>query len=263
MKKFAMSLMLLLSFSALAQTVQEAEGLYDKREADPSFAMQAGQMYEVLAGQATEKLEKAKLLNAASNAYYYVGTQKETNKEKMVVFQKGLNIAVKAIDEVRTSTANEELEQKALGMYRYGANLGKWGEANGVAASLGKWKNLRNNMLGVISMGYKSLEDYGANRILGRAYYKLPAPLGSKKKSYSYLSEAFKNTKAEGSTVSRNGLNNLFLVDLLISVGKKESAKKILNAFIAYEGREEELNSARIPETKAEIAEAKEILKNL
>lgn len=260
MRVMTLSLMLLFSLSTFAQTVQEAHDLYAQRGKDVSFAQQAADMFLTLADSTEDKLSKATYLNEASNALYYVASQATSKEDKKRIHTQGFNKASVAISLMRGTSVEAEKVQLALGLYRYGANLGKWGEANGVASSLSKWPNLKSTMESILSMGMKKTEWYGANRILGRAYYKLPFPLGSKKKSYNFLKEAFDNTK-NGNKVSIHGLNNLYLADLLIAIGKKEQAKKLLEAFVSLDA--ETLNPARIPETKAEMEEARVKLQDL
>ena len=97
MKRIVLSLMMLLTVNAFAQTVEQATELYSKRGTDFNFALQSAQMFETLAANTTDKLVKAKMLNSAANSYYYVGTQVETNLDKKKFFQKGINISIKAI----------------------------------------------------------------------------------------------------------------------------------------------------------------------
>lgn len=260
MRFLSMALMLLFSLTSFAQTMEEAKDLYAQRGADVSFAQQAADMYLNLAAGTEDKLSKATYLNEASNALYYVASQSNSTEDKKRIHTEGFNKASVAISLLRGTTVETEKEQLALGLYRYGANLGKWGEANGVASSLSKWPNLKNTMESIIEMGMQKTEWFGANRILGRAYYKLPFPLGSKKKSYNYLKEAFDNTK-NGNKVSVHGLNNLYLADLLVAIGKQDQAKKLLEAFVALDP--ETLCPERVPETKAEMEEAKAKLQTL
>ena len=260
MRILSIALMLLFSLTAFAQTMEEANDLYAQRGKDASFAQQAAEMYLTLSEGTEDKLLKATYLNEASNALYYVASQATSNNDKKRIHTEGFNKASVAISLLRGTTVEAEKVQLALGLYRYGANLGKWGEANGVASSLSKWPNLKNTMESIIGMGMKKTEWYGANRILGRAYYKLPFPLGSKKKSYKYLKEAFDNTK-NGNKVSIHGLNNIYMADLLIAIGKKDQAKKLLETFISLDP--ETLCPSRVPETKAEMAEARVKLQTL
>lgn len=246
--------------NVMAQSVREAEELYSRRGEDVSFAAQAAEKYSALAESESDNVKKAELLVGASKSLYYVGTHTDSNLDKKKNHQEGLNIAVEARDLVADKADEAQKKAYALSLYWYGANLGKWAEANGVSSSLGKWPSLKSSMNTIRALGYKELEDYGSSRILGRAYYKLPWPLGSKKKAYSYLKEAVENTK-NGHSVSVVGLNNLFFADVLVSVGKKDEAKKLLEDFVAADAAT--LNPARVPENKEEQEEAKQMLERL
>jgi len=262
MKLLVLSLVLTtLSLSAFAQSVEQAAELYAKRGQDASFAQQAADMYKTLASTSSDKFEKADLLSNAAKALFYVGTHTSNNGEKKSKHNDGMGAAIEAKD-LLNYNPSEEKEKLALAtaLYWYGANLGKWAEANGVASSLGRWPTLKNTMFKIRNLGQEKLEHYGANRILGRAYYKLPFPLGSKKKAYSYLSEAVKETK-EGNKVSVLGLNNLYLADLLVAIGKRSSAKELLQAFVEADAAT--LNPERVPETLEEQEEARKKLERL
>lgn len=260
MRVLLLTLMLSISGLVFSQSIEEARELYSKRGTDVTFAQQSADMFLVLSESTEDKLLKATYLNGASNSLYYVAAQSESNLDKKKIHTDGLNKASQAISLLLGTQVEAEKEQLAIAYYRYGANLGKWAEANGVAASLSKWPNLKNTMNSIISLGKKEIEWFGANRILGRAFYKLPFPLGSKKKAYNYLKEAFDATK-NGNEVSVHGLNNLYLADLLIAVGKSSQAKKILETFVTMDP--ETLCPERVPETKEEIQMALKKLETL
>lgn len=258
----ALFLLMMLSFavSVFSQTIEEANELYSKRGTDVTFAQQSAEMFLVLSDSTEDKFLKATYLNGASNSLYYVAAHSDSDLDKKRIHTEGLNKASQAITLLRGTTVEEEKEQLALAYYRYGANLGKWAEANGVAASLSKWPNLKNTMESIILLGKKDIEWFGANRILGRAFYKLPFPLGSKKKAYDYLKEAFDNTKGNFE-VSVHGLNNIYLADLLVAIGKKDEAKKILETFVSLDP--ETLCPDRLPETKEEMLMAQKKLESM
>jgi hypothetical protein len=260
MKSLLITLTLTLSLGAFAQTAQQADDLYSARGIDANKALEAATAYTTLAAATANKAEKATFLNEASKSYYFVGTSKSSDDQKKKYHIMGMNVAQEAIDTVLTFTNATEKEQLAMGYFRFGSNQGKWAEANGIASSLGKWPSLKTYMKNIIKLGYKSLEAYGAYRILGRAYYKLPAPLGSKKKALKYLETAF-NGSMNGNDISNYGLNVNFYAQTLISLKRKDEARKILNSFIQKDAAT--FNTARIPETKVEIQEAKKILKEM
>lgn len=254
------------SFAEETPAELEAKTLYAKRSETVEGIANAGQAaeaYKALAdGEVADMAKKATLLNKESQAAYYVGTQVKTDAEKIPVFLRAMKAADAAIvamgDETKLDEAGKEI--LALAYYYSGANLGKWAEANGIASSLGRWGELQDKMKKVIALKKEAVQAYGAFRILGRAYYKLPAPLGSNKKALVYLEKAFNETKM-GNDISIHGLNVLFYADLLIATDRKAEAKTILTSFVAKDANT--FNPDRIPETRAEQKEAAEKLKDL
>jgi hypothetical protein len=269
MKKMLTTLSLVLSIGAFAQTATEAEALYKARANSRSggqTALKAAEMYVKVAAAATTDLEKATNLTKSAQAYYYAGEHTDGNKDE----RKALHLigvdkaeAATALLEGKAATA-EEFKQLALSYYRTGSNLGKWAEANGIASSLGKWPTLKSLMKKIIDLdggAYKYVESYGANRILGRAYYKLPAPLGSKKKAFNYLNEAFENTK-EGKEISTSSINIIYFADLLIATDKEDQAEEILTQLVEVTNYSE-YNAVRVPETKEDQAIAQQTLDDM
>lgn len=268
LKSLTLASLLAFSVSTMAQ-VNEAEmakDLYSQRGETAvgiENSAKAADIYGRLADAETvDMAKKATLLNKESQAAYYVGTQMKTDEAKIPVFLRAMQAADEAIvamgDETKLDEAGKEI--LATAYYYSGANLGKWAEANGIASSLGRWGELQEKMKKVIALKKESVQAYGAHRILGRAYYKLPAPLGSNKKADAYLKAAFEKTmNADG--ISIHGLNVLFYADLLIATDRKADAKTILTKFVA--AKPAELNADRAPETIAEQREAAQKLKDL
>ena len=249
---------LTLSLNAFANDVDTAEELYDLREENVENAVKAGEIYGTLAGVEEDLNTKADLIYNQARAVYYVGSVTEDKDQKLEIFKRCYKIAetgMKLIGDEPEDYDQEELWAKNT--FYFGAGLAKWGETKGPVAAIGKWPKLRDTMESIISKGFADLEEYGANRILGRAYYKIPKIMGgSMKKSLKYLSEAFEESLADDAEVSTHGLNNLFYADVLKSTGDKEKACTILKTFIEQDP--ELLLDTRIPETKKEIEEAKE-----
>lgn len=265
LKSLTLASLLAFSIPLMAQDneIEAAKNLYTNRGENYENAAKAADLYGKLAdAENVDMAKKATLLNKESQAAYYVGTQMKTDETKIPVFLRAMQAADEAIiamgDETKLDEAGKEV--LATAYYYSGANLGKWAEANGIASSLGRWGELQDKMKKVIALKKETVQAYGAHRILGRAYYKLPAPLGSNKKSLIYLEKAFNETKM-GNDISVHGLNVLFYTDLLIATDKKDAAKAILTSFIAKDA--ETFNPERIPETKAEQKEAAEKLKDL
>lgn len=265
LKKLAIIGTLSLSLTSLfaQDTIEQAQSLFSLRGVNVQNAVDAADIYARMAETVSENSSLANLKISEAQAIYYVGTQAKEDNDKKPLFNRGMESATKAIAAVGEDTTNMDEATKeilAKGYYQYGANLGKWAEANGIASSLGKWPELERTMKKVIALKKESIEKFGALRILGRAYYKLPAPLGSNKKATIFLEKAFNETK-EGNDISVHGLNNLYLADLYIATDRPDDAKTILESFIKKDP--ETFNPARIPETKVEIEEAKAKLQDL
>ncbi len=286
MKKLITTLTLALTLGAFAQTADEAAALYTKRgqrvtRAEQSNAYKAAKIYEAVAAKASTDLEKATNLTKSAQAYYFAAEQILTNKiedgdasaisdlsktEKETI----MNIHDLGVKNARTATAlledkastDEEKLQLALSYYRTGSNLGKWAEAKGVVQSLKRWPELRDTMEKILKLdggAYKYVEAYGANRILGRAYYKLPSISGGDKElSLKLLKEAFENTK-DGGSISTYSVNNTYYAETLISLGKDEEARVILTDLVDLDDVAD-YNPNRIPETTVDQVIAQNIL---
>lgn len=257
MKNLLMTFSLLLSISAFGETVEQARELYAKRGEDPAFAQQAADIYGTLATQATDWKEKVEMMIKRSEATYYVAAKIEDDKARELKHTEGQGIAAEGVE---LAKANGDAELQARALYWDGANMGKAGEARGVLSSLGQWPELKKKMQMIIRLKQNHINFYGANRVLGRAYYKLPFPLGSTKKSLRFLKEAYeKSVNADGA--SNHGINILYYAETLISSGDKAEAKRILDEFLAQDANT--LNPERIPETFEEQEDARELLRDL
>ena len=274
----AISMIFILSGAAFAEdTRKSADELFAERdysEAGMQKALDAAQMYGRLVDTAKSN-EKNQLWIAQAKSYYFVGTGKKDKKEKIELFQKGIDAAMNVVkqyvgelkQQTLETTAKEvlakvhptEVLELAQALYYEGINLGSWAEANGVTQSLNKWPTLRNYMMLVDLLGHKQINHYGSSRVLGRAYYRLPVLAGGDmEKARKYLGEAFSNTRADDNSPSLNGNNNIFYAELLNKDSKKEEAIKVLKNFINTPA--DKLDADSIPENKALQATAKAIL---
>lgn len=152
---------------------------------------QGDELYNEMKDMATAKEALAKYMEAMNkldNKYeaywrigrmhYYIGAHTESKKEKKRIFSQGVYYATKAV--------NAEPE-KSDGHYWLGVNNGKYGETRGVLKSLSLVKPIKRGMNKVIELD-RSYEDGGADRVLGRVFFKVPGFAGgSKKKSLEHL----------------------------------------------------------------------------
>jgi hypothetical protein len=251
-----------MTFNVMANDVDTADQMFAQRGEAVANAQKAADLYGQLAAAAADKAEKAGLFVKQSAATYFVGTKAKDDKEKMKLHEAGYNQAQKAVDLLKDNTDDFDQEETlAKSYFYYGANLGKYGEAKGIIASLSRVSELKANMQAISDLGMENVEEYGANRILGRLYFKLPGFAGGDDdKSERLLKEAVENTLSDDGTVSVHGLNNLYLADTLKKKKKKTEACKILKNFMKQDA--ETLLETRIPETKEEQTEAAAMAKD-
>lgn len=263
MKRFVVGLFAAgLSFAALAMDAQTAKELYDARGADTQNAVKAHAAYVELAKAATDKTVATEYYWRASLAVYYVGLKAKNNADQKKWHEQGMATAKAGIALLENAaTTEEQKETLANALYHYGVNLGKWGEANGVASSLGKWPELEETMKKIIKLNKAYVQDFGAYRTLGRALYKLPWPLGSNAKALKFLETAVEKTKNGHPLLSQNALNNVFYAQVLIAEKQKDKARQILEALIAVDAKT--FNPDRVPETLMDQADAREVLRSL
>jgi hypothetical protein len=245
---------------ASAQTTEElmnqAKAAYAAREysaAGAAKSQEAADLYAQAAKTATDKKTQALALVGQSEALYFVGAANAAAEVKIEKHLAGLELAdsvVKSygISDVTNVPAADITRLKALpadelallgeALYFRGTNLGQWGNANGVMESLGRWPELRSTMEVIVNLGVFGAHEYGAYRVLGRGYFKVPGLFGgSNKQAEKYLSAAVKFTLAPGQVFSMNGYNNLYIAELYKDIGKEKEAKEILEAFVAADAK--------------------------
>lgn len=266
-KMISFTMAMALSFSAFSATEEEAQAKYAKRGESPEFAAQAAIDFAELALSANKsgnKISFAKLKIQQSESLYYVASQLNEKDEKVAKYLESKNAADEAIKAVvdKEEKSEEEITVYAKSLYSYAAALGQWAKARGPLKSLSEWGNLRRTCQKIIKLKRKSLNFYGAARILGKAYFELPFnyDIGGKKQK-KYLTEAYTKTLNEEGTFSVHSLNTLYYADWLIDQEREDEAREILEAFVAADAQT--LNPSRIPETLADQETAKKTLEEL
>lgn len=106
-----------------------------------------------------------------SRIVYHIGNHTADKKEQQEIFTRAIVLAEKAI----------ALEpEKPDGHYWMAVNNGSFGESKGVMKSLGLVKPIKASMNKVIELD-RSYEDGGADRVLGRVFFKVPGIAGGDK----------------------------------------------------------------------------------
>ena len=172
-----------------------------------------------------------------------------------------LEASEKAVSAVPGNVNRPQNKLRSVALYWKATHLGKWGETKGVLTSLSKWPELKRTCEEIISLRQSRSVWYGADRILGRAYHKLPSTFGGKTKALSHLERSFSRTQSKEYNTSVMGLNVIYLAETYIALRKVSEAREILNNFIAADAQK--LNVERLPETYTEQEQAREILKSL
>jgi hypothetical protein len=238
---------------------EEATQLFDTRGENYSNALKAAEMYGQLATTESEGSSKAEALMHQSESLYYYAFTVPDNNEKKKWHKVGEDVAM---DAAKLYNHDGDKELEALGYSWAGAHLGQWGLANGILASLFKVPTLKSYMAKIEELGQNPVNSYGHHRVLGRLLFKLPWPQGDKAKSLGLFKEAFEKTMSKDFGVSTYGLNVVYYAEALIDSGDKALAKDILAKFVAITDYQS-YNETRIPETKAEQKEAKDLLQGL
>ncbi len=171
-------------------------------------------------------------------AAYYFGKKCKDKKRKINIYQKAIKLGENLV---------KKYPDKVEGHFWLGVVYGVYGEARGVMKSLFLVKPIKKEMRRVLELDPK-YDCGGAQRVLGRLYYKVPGLFGgSKTKSLNYLLESKK-------ICPNSLLTRIYLAETLISKGKKAQAKAEL---------EEALNLEPIPSEKPEEEEYKNQIKGL
>ena len=243
-------------------TYQDAFADFQNRGADVKNAQSCADKAGALADAATTDLDKYNALVLQSRCTYYVGMQAKKDSDKIRIFGAAKNLADKA---------KPLQKDRAEAFFFYGISLGRWAEANGIMKSLGERKNLQRTMETVLvkasiddsgkPMAGKEYDSYGANRTLGRLYFKLPGMFGGdNRKAEDLLRVAVIESEKMG---IRNSLNVLYLAEVLVANNKKPEARQILTDALKFENDATTYNPARVPETMDEMKDMRALRNEL
>jgi tetratricopeptide (TPR) repeat protein len=193
---------------------------------------QGDELYNEMKDMATAKEALAKYreaMNKLDNKYeaywriarmhYFIGEHTEKKKDKKTIFSQGIYYATKAV---------ESEPEKPDGHYWLGVNNGKYGETRGVLKSLSLVKPIKRSMNKVIELD-RSYEDGGADRVLGRVFFKVPGIAGgSKDKSLEHLLKS----KELG---PEDALTRIYLAETLLKHKRVDEAREELEYVLNME----------------------------
>jgi tetratricopeptide (TPR) repeat protein len=183
---------------------------------DLAAAEKALEMYRKALGEAENKFDPYWKI---ARVHYYIGKHTKSKKDKKIIFSQGIYYGDKAI-----ALESERPE----GWYWRAVNQGVYGEAKGVLKSLSLVKPIKKAMNKVIEID-RSFEDGGADRVLGRVFFKVPGIAGgSKKKSLEHLLKS----KELG---PEDPLTRVYLADTYLALKEVDKAKEELNYVLSME----------------------------
>jgi tetratricopeptide (TPR) repeat protein len=165
-------------FSQTAEElIAQADELYIEMK-DMETANEALELYRQALGTAGDKYEAYWKI---ARIHYYIGAHTAEKKDKKIIFSQGVYHAKKAV---------ALQPEKPDGHYWLGVNNGKYGEVKGVMKSLSLVKPIKKSMFKIIEVD-RGYEDGGADRVLGRVFFKVPGIAGgSKDKSLEHLEKS-------------------------------------------------------------------------
>ncbi len=159
------------------ELIAQADEMYNDMQ-DMTTAQKALELYRQALGVAEDKYEPYWKI---ARVHYYIGAHTADKKDKQIIFSQGVYHAKKAV---------ELQPEKPDGHYWLGVNNGKYGETRGVMKSLSLVNPIKESMFKIIEMD-RSYEDGGADRVLGRVFFKVPGIAGgSKDKSLEHLEKS-------------------------------------------------------------------------
>jgi tetratricopeptide (TPR) repeat protein len=192
-----------------ATALERALSAYEAR-ADAAQAKAAVALFAE-AAKADPASYEARWRGAAA-AYYYGTYPREDapDKEKMATFQGGIDLAKEAV----------ALQPKGVEAHFWlGVLYGVYGEARGIMKSLSLVPEIKQEMQLTIEAD-PAFEGWGADRVLGRMFFKLPFfKGGDDKKSIEHLERSLAGAPT-------NALTRVYLAASYKSEGMKDKARE-------------------------------------
>lgn len=215
--------------------LKKAEKAYDER-VNAAKAQEALQNLEkVLAVDAGNVEARWKL----GRILYWIGCHEKSSSKQAEIFEKGIRYCQEAI----------KADAKCVPCHFWlGVSYGKFGEAKGVMQSLGLVPHMQEALKKVKSLDEK-YEWGGADRVLGRLFFKLPSIKGGDN------NKAIEHLRKAVALGPKHLMNHRFLAEVLMAEGKKDEAKELLKKII--ETPTADLLREKLPEMKEEQDEAK------
>ena len=172
-----------------------------------------------------------------SRIFYHIGTHTADRKEQQDIFSQAIVLAEKAI----------ALEAgKPDGHYWLAVNNGKFGESKGVMKSLGLVKPIKESLNTVMKLD-RSYEEGGADRVLGRVFFKVPGIAGGDKdESLKHLLKSIEYGPNDPVTL-------LYLGETYLALNEIDKAREALDKVVNMEDDGLWVNSIKQCQTDAKV----------
>jgi tetratricopeptide (TPR) repeat protein len=227
------------AFSLAAQSpAADPDALYRNRETRES-AVRAADIWATRLAEHPKDFESAWKL---ARAQYWLGTNGLPQDQRRAALEAGIAAAQKAI-------AIDS--QQPEGHFWMAANMGALAESFGMRQGIRYRRPIRDALEIVLKID-PDFQQGSADRALGRWYFKVPGLFGgSDEKSEEHLRKAL-------SYNPQSVITRLFLAETLIELGRKDEARKHLEAAIAAP-----VDPEWAPEDRAFREQAKKLLATL
>ncbi|MEE9201189.1 MAG: TRAP transporter TatT component family protein [Candidatus Brocadiales bacterium] len=212
-------------------TLAELDALYDGRS-DTDMVRQITTNCDRLLADDPGDYE---LLWRCSRAYFHLGREASTKKERLEFYNKAVDAGKSAVK------ANNDRPE---GHFWLGISIAAVGETSGILKSLGSVGDIKEQMERVIAID-ATYEEGGAYRIMGRIDHKVPWIFGGRKaRSHEYYQKAL-------AVAPDNTYTRLFLAELLLDEDKNDDARKELRFIIDTGNRPEWAYDIKVNKEKA------------
>ena len=264
---------LLLSVGAHAATSVDADTLYERRGADFKNALQAADLYKTAAEGSRSNRDLVDNKIGESKALYFYGNKVASKETKKSVFTRAYKAAQTAVNKASASKGvpaeGFSKSDLANAHYFYAINLARWGNANGISASIGKLPELMQN-LDLVNELDETVENYGSLRTSGRVRFKVPAALARLRGLSNFSTEdalddlftAYDNTiitvEEADVEISANSTTAVYLLDVLADLGERGDFCEIFSGMRELSKLSDDVLKkyfpTKMPETKTDIA---------
>ena len=172
-----------------------------------------------------------------SRILYHIGNHTAEKKEQQEIFSRAVSLAEEAI------ALDSE---KPDGHFWLAVNNGKFGESKGVMKSLGLVKPIKESLNKVIEID-RSYEEGGADRVMGRVFFKVPGIAGgSKDESLKHLLKSLEYGPNDPLTL-------LYLGETYMALNEIDKAREALDRVIAMEDDGLWINSIKQSQADAKV----------